>query len=56
MQGMIAIAVPMKNSEGQFFGALAMHAPSARMTLEVAMTHIPRLKEAAAELVELINE
>lgn len=56
MQGMVAVAVPMKNSDGQFFGALAMHAPSARMNLEVAMQHIPRLKAAAAELVELINE
>ena len=56
MQGMVAVAVPMKNSAGQFFGALAMHAPTARVSMEQAMQHIPRLKEAAAELVELINE
>ena len=56
MQGMVAVAVPLKNGDGQFYGALAMHAPSARMSLDVAMQHLPRLKEAAAELVELINE
>ena len=56
MQGMVAVAVPMENSTGQFFGALAMHAPTARVSMEQAMQHIPRLKEAAAELVELINE
>lgn len=56
MQGMVAVAVPIKNANDQFFGALAMHAPTARMNMEQAMEHIPRLKEAAAELVELISE
>jgi DNA-binding IclR family transcriptional regulator len=56
MQGMVAVAVPLKNSDGQFYGALAMHAPSARMTLEVAMRHLPRMKQAAVELIDLINE
>ncbi|MFT5136055.1 MAG: DNA-binding IclR family transcriptional regulator [Arenicella sp.] len=56
MQGMVAVAVPLKNNEGQFYGALAMHAPSARMTLEVAMRHLPRMKQAAVELIDLINE
>lgn len=56
MQGMVAVAVPLKNQKGQFYGALAMHAPSARMSLEVAIRHLPRMKDAAAELVELINE
>lgn len=56
MQGMVAVAVPLKNRDGQFYGALAMHAPSARMSLEVAMQHLPRIKQAAEELVDLINE
>jgi DNA-binding IclR family transcriptional regulator len=56
MQGMVAVAVPLKNSDGQFYGALAMHAPSVRMSLEVAMQHLPRMKQAAEELVDLINE
>ena len=56
MQGMIAVSVPLKNNKGQFFGALAMHAPSARMNMENAMQQIPRLRQAAAELIELIEE
>jgi DNA-binding IclR family transcriptional regulator len=56
MQGMVAVAVPLKNSDGQFYGALSMHAPSARMSLEVAMQHLPRMKRAAEELIDLINE
>lgn len=56
MQGMIAIAVPLKDSEGHFYGALAVHAPTARMNLTQAYECVPRLREAAQELVELILE
>ncbi len=56
MQGMVAVAVPLRSEEGAFYGALAMHAPSARMSMEEAISHLPKLKMAAVELVELINE
>jgi len=56
MQGMVAVAVPLKNTDGAFFGALAMHAPSARMSMDDAMQQLPKLRIAAAELVALINE
>ncbi|MGH1543399.1 MAG: IclR family transcriptional regulator [Arenicella sp.] len=56
MQGMIAVSVPLKNSEGQFYGALAMHAPNARMSMEKALKQVPTLRAAAAELVELIED
>lgn len=56
MHGMVAVAVPLKNTDGQFYGALAMHAPSARVSLEDAISLVPRLRAAANELVELINE
>ena len=56
MHGMVAVAVPLKNADGQFYGALAMHAPSARMSMQKAMENIPTMRESAKELVELINE
>jgi DNA-binding IclR family transcriptional regulator len=56
MQGMVAVAVPLRSEEGAFYGALAMHAPSARMSLNDAISHIPKLKIAAVDLVELIQE
>lgn len=56
MHGMVAVAVPLKNDDGQFFGALAMHAPSARMNMEQAMQQIPILRAAATDLIQLINE
>ncbi len=56
IQGMVAISVPLKNSEGQFYGALAMHAPSARMSMEKALEQVPKLKAAADEIIELLND
>lgn len=56
MQGMVAIAVPLRSDEGSFYGALAMHAPSARMSMEEALSHIPKLQSSASDLVELITE
>ncbi len=56
MRGMVAVAVPLRNEDGAFFGSLAMHAPSARMTKEQALEQIPRMRAAAEELLELIHE
>lgn len=56
LQGMIAVAVPLNSADGNFYGSLAMHAPTARMDLETALGHIPRMQEAANELLELIKE
>ncbi|MEH6473134.1 MAG: IclR family transcriptional regulator [Halopseudomonas sp.] len=55
MQGMVAVAVPLRNQEGQFYGALAVHAPSARMRLEIALEQVPKMQAAASELVELFE-
>jgi len=55
VQGMVAVSVPMISSKGRFFGALAMHAPIARMSLETCLSKAPQLKDAAREIVELIE-
>ena len=56
IQGMVAVSVPLRNAEGQFFGALAMHAPSARMDMKKALEQVPALQIAAAELIETMND
>ena len=56
MQGMVAVAVPLRNAEGNFLGALAMHAPTARMSLQDALEQLPKINHAAEQLMELINE
>jgi len=55
-KGMIAVAVPIRDSSNRMFAALAMHAPSARMDLATALTHIPMIRDAAAELASLMED
>ncbi|MEH6649526.1 MAG: IclR family transcriptional regulator [Motiliproteus sp.] len=56
MQGMVAVSVPLRNREGQFYGALAIHGPSARISLERALEQVPKMRAAASELIELLEE
>ncbi len=56
MQGMVAVAVPLKDEASNFYGALAVHAPTARMTIAQAYDCVPRLRQAAEQLIELILE
>ncbi|UTW11849.1 IclR family transcriptional regulator [Marinobacterium rhizophilum] len=56
LQGMIAVAVPIRDSEGRLYAALAMHAPTARLSLEQAQEHVPAIRQAAAELALLMDE
>lgn len=56
LKGMIAVAVPIRDSQGRLFAALAMHAPSARMNLTTALSHAPLIEEAAHELALLMED
>jgi DNA-binding IclR family transcriptional regulator len=53
LEGMVGVAVPVTDTKGRFFAALAVHAPLLRMSLAQALTHVPVLREAAAELSAL---
>lgn len=55
-QGMIAVAVPIRDKEGRLFAALAMHAPTARLSLEQALEHVDAMRNAAEELSSLFDE
>ncbi|WP_205944816.1 IclR family transcriptional regulator [Pelagibius litoralis] len=55
LDGMVAVAVPVTDSEGRLFATLAVHAPRLRMTLEQARSHVPVLREAARRLAALIE-
>ncbi|MGH1484458.1 MAG: IclR family transcriptional regulator [Geminicoccales bacterium] len=56
MEGMIALAVPIKGRGGRFLSALAFHAPTPRMPFSAAHQHLDRLHEAAAELAHILIE
>lgn len=52
LEGMIAIAVPVINPEGQSVMALAIHAPSARKSLDELRQYLPVLRHAAGQMAE----
>ncbi|WP_374368345.1 IclR family transcriptional regulator [Dongia sp.] len=54
--GLIAVAVPVKDSSGATLAALACHAPSARLSLERAVGFLPVLERAARRLAETLPE
>lgn len=55
LDGMVAVAVPVNDSEGRLFATLAVHAPRLRMSLDDAKAHIPVLREAADQLAALTD-
>ncbi len=54
MLGLIAVAVPVRDRGGAVRAAIAVHAPTARMSLDVALRQLPHLQAAAARMRELI--
>jgi IclR family transcriptional regulator, acetate operon repressor len=52
--GLIALAVPVRDASGEVRAAIAVHAPSARMSLKDAGTRLPALLAAAARMGELL--
>ena len=55
MDGMIAVAVPIRDRQNCLFATLAVHAPKIRMDLEAALAHLPALHRAAGELAGIVN-
>ncbi|WP_134725437.1 IclR family transcriptional regulator [Paracoccus luteus] len=54
VEGMIAVAVPVRDCAGHLVATLSFHAPEQRMTLESGLQHLPHLFAAADELAQLI--
>ncbi len=52
--GLIAVAVPVKDSQGLTRAALAVHAPSARLPLAAALERLDAMRGAAARMAELL--
>jgi IclR family acetate operon transcriptional repressor len=52
--GLVAVAVPVRNAAGQVRAALAMHAPTARVSLADALAQLDALKAAADRMGRLL--
>lgn len=55
VEGMIALAVPVKSDSGELLATVSFHAPRQRMTLEEGMRHLSDLRCAAKDLAMLIE-
>jgi len=54
MEGMVAVAVPVKDQEGRFCASLAFHAPTQRLSLEAALEFRTVLQDGAARLADVM--
>ncbi|WP_026380344.1 IclR family transcriptional regulator [Afifella pfennigii] len=54
IEGMIAMAVPIRDSKGRMFSTLSFHAPTQRLDLKSAQAHVPLLRDTAATLAQLL--
>lgn len=54
--GVVCAAVPIVGRHGEILAALAVQAPQARMNVEIACSHLPALRHAAAELSEIFQD
>ena len=53
--GVVCAAVPIIGRNGEILAALAIQAPQARMSVDLAPTHLPALRRAARDLAEVFQ-
>ena len=53
--GVSCVAVPVRDAVGEVVAAIAVHAATARLPLNQAMEHIPKLKEASARISQTLS-
>ena len=56
MLGMIAIAVPILDGNNRLVATLSFHAPTVRFSVERALTYLPDLHAATADLSSLLQD
>lgn len=54
VDGLLAVAVPVRDENGQVRAALAVHAPISRLSPELALTKLPALQDTARRLERLM--
>jgi DNA-binding IclR family transcriptional regulator len=55
VRGMVAIAVPVSDNAGRLLAALAVHAPTARASMDDLLKAVPQMKQAATRLAPLLQ-
>ena len=52
--GLVAVAVPVRDAEGRVRAAIAMHGPSARLSMDDAIARLPALRAGAERMRALL--
>ncbi|WP_299026205.1 IclR family transcriptional regulator [uncultured Sulfitobacter sp.] len=55
MNGMVAVAVPLLDAQNRLMSTLSVHAPVQRTSIDDLISYLPRLKQAAQDLSELVS-
>ena len=55
IDGMVAVSVPINDTTGRICATLAVHGPIPRLTMEMAKSHVPSMREAAERLEATIS-
>ena len=56
LAGLISVAVPVLGRNRRMIGTVAVHAPSARLSLKKALEHVGLLKAAAGDLGRIYRQ
>ena len=56
LNSMIAVAVPISDSQGRLLATLSVHAPTQRISLEQLTEYVPLISEKAEKLMSLLAE
>jgi len=54
MEGMVAIAAPIRDNLGRLMSTISVHAPTQRISLDEMKGHLERLRKAADDLSEMM--
>ena len=54
LDGMIALAVPMTDRNGRFISAIAMHGPTQRLSIDLLVSQVDLIQDAAKRLSEVL--
>ena len=56
IEGMVALAVAVRDAQQRLFATLSFHAPAMRIPFDSLEHYLPQLQQAAIQLGELLNE
>ena len=54
IEGMVAVAVPIRDPQGRYLASIGVHGPTQRFSLETANAHVDKLHEASKRMTAVL--